>query len=57
MGEMDLALNYIGHSKVMGFTTLDLSFLGLTELPRQLRTLTHLKHLNLSGNHLKSLPK
>ena len=37
-------------------TTLDLSFLGLAELPPEIRQLTSLTHLDLTDNELSTLP-
>jgi Leucine-rich repeat (LRR) protein len=40
-----------------GATTLDLSWIGLTEVPEEIASLTRLKELYLSHNQLTSFPE
>jgi len=55
---MEEAYKRIGHAIATGETTLDLSYLDLTSLPKNIFTrLTNLKILDLSFNHLTSLPE
>lgn len=51
-----LALDYILEAEQAQSTTLDLSDLGLSELPAEIGHLTNLEILNLNGNRLTTLP-
>jgi Leucine-rich repeat (LRR) protein len=52
----EIALQYIAEAEASGATELDLSGLGLTELPPEIGNLIHLAELDLSNNQLTSLP-
>lgn len=51
----DIALERILEAEASGATELDLSELGLTDLPPQVWSLTNLENLNLFGNELETL--
>ncbi|MGB0983813.1 MAG: leucine-rich repeat domain-containing protein [Saprospiraceae bacterium] len=50
------ALQKIAHAKAEKASILDLSEMALTELPKSIGDLIHLKQLNLSKNNLQRLP-
>lgn len=50
------ALQKIAHAKAEKVSTLDLSEMALTELPKSIGDLVHLKQLDLSKNNLQNLP-
>ena len=50
------AKNRIAEAKEAQALTLDLSRLGLKELPSEITSLTHLEELNISSNNLMELP-
>ena len=52
----DIALQHIEEAASNGATELDLSNLGLTELPTAIAQLTQLQRLSLSYNQLVGLP-
>jgi Leucine-rich repeat (LRR) protein len=52
----ELALEKIREAEASGATRLDLSLLGLTELPPEIGNLVELQLLHLSQNQLSSLP-
>lgn len=52
----EIAQERIADAKKTGATTLDLSHVGLTELPTEIGELTELVTLDLSHNHLRELP-
>lgn len=54
---MDKALERIRQAVERGYKELDLSGLGLRQLPPALKKLTHLLDLNIAGNALSELPE